>query len=534
VPGRASVEEVATTTGGTVKELVYHRQLLPAVERYGAKVAFIDGAYRATYADHFDRVSRLVGALQGRGVAPEDRFAVMALNSHQFLELYHAAFLGAGVVNPLNLRLAPRELAYILSDSGTKVCFTDPFFAPAIAQVREEVGLEHVVMIGDGDAPHDHSYEELLGAAKAIVPDEPEETDPVILMYTGGTTGLPKGVLLEQRAEMLNLYHIAFEFPINDDEVFLHQTPMFHAASMGGILGVPSAGGASVFQSLFNPAEVLDRIEEHAVTMTVMVPTMIGMMVNHPEYRPERLASLRTLTYGASPMPTALLEKLLREQPDMSIYQGYGMTECSAVLTVLNADDHRRGGDLLRSAGRPPRGIVLSIQDPDGNILPPGQNGEVCARAGNFMREYWHQPEATEDAFRGGWYHTGDAGYLDDEGYLFLVDRVKDMIVTGGENVYSVEVENAIATHPAVAQVAVIGIPDERWGEAVHAIVVLHDGQVMTDEDVVAHARELIAGYKLPKSVEFRAEPLPLSGAMKVLKKDLRAPYWEGQDRGVS
>ncbi|HEX5096191.1 MAG TPA: AMP-binding protein, partial [Acidimicrobiia bacterium] len=332
-----------------MKELVYHRQLLPAVERYGAKVAFVDGDYRATYEEHFDRVSRLVGALQGLGIAPEDRFAVMALNSHQFLELYHAAFLGAGVVNPLNLRLAPKELAYILADSGTKVCFTDPFFAPVIAQVREEAGLEHVVMIGDGDAPHDHSYEELLGAAKAIVPDEPEEDEPVILMYTGGTTGLPKGVLLEHRAEMLNLYHVAFEFPVLEDEVFLHQTPMFHAASMGGILGVPSVGGVSVFQSLFNPAEVLDRIEEHSVTMTVMVPTMIGMMVNHPDYRPERLMSLRTLTYGASPMPTALLEKLLRELPDISIYQGYGMTECSAVLTVLNADDHRHGGDLLRS-----------------------------------------------------------------------------------------------------------------------------------------------------------------------------------------
>jgi long-chain acyl-CoA synthetase len=517
-----------------VKELVYHRQLLPAVERYAARLGFIDGDYRATYAEHLDRVARLAGALQGLGVRGEDRFAVMALNSHQFLELYHAAFLGAGVVNPLNLRLAPKELAYILSDSGTKVCFTDPFFAPVIAQVREEAGIEHVVMIGEGDAPHDHSYEELLGASKAVVPDEPEENDPVVLMYTGGTTGLPKGVLLEHRAEILNMYHVAMGFPVNDDEVFLHQTPMFHAASMGGILGVPAEGGVSVFQSLFNPGEVLDRIEQHNVTMTVMVPTMIGMMVNHPDYRPERLASLRTLTYGASPMPTALLEKLLAELPDISIYQGYGMTECSAVLTLLNADDHRKGGDLLRSAGKPVRGVVLSIQDPNGNILPPGESGEVCARAGNFMREYWRKPEATEDAFRDGWYHSGDAGYLNEQGYLFLVDRVKDMIVTGGENVYSVEVENAIATHPAVAQVAVIGIPDDRWGEAVHAIVVLHDGQVMTDEEVVEHARELIAGYKLPKSIEFRADPLPLSGAMKVLKKDLRAPYWEGKGRAVN
>jgi acyl-CoA synthetase (AMP-forming)/AMP-acid ligase II len=517
-----------------VKELVYHRQLLPAVERNADKVGFIDGDYRSTFGEHLDRVGRLAGALRGFGIEGDDRFAVMALNSHQFLELYHAAFLGAGVINPLNLRLAPKELAYILGDSGTKVVFTDPFFANVIAQVREEAGIEHVVMIGDGDAPHDHDYENVLANAKAVIPDEPEEDDPVILMYTGGTTGLPKGVLLDHRAELLNLYHVAFSFPIESDEVFLHQTPMFHAASMGGMLGAPAEGGVSVFQSLFDPGAVLEKIEAHGVTMTVMVPTMIGMLLNHADYKPERLSSLRTLTYGASPMPTALLERLIKELPNVGIYQGYGMTECSAVLTVLDADDHRRGGALLRSAGKPLRGVVLSIQDADGTLLPPGENGEVCARAGNFMREYWHKPEATEEAFRGGWYHTGDAGYLDEQGYLFLVDRVKDMIVTGGENVYSVEVENAIATHPAVAQVAVIGIPHETWGEAVHAIVVLHADATVTEDDIVAHARAAIAGYKLPKTVEFRTEPLPLSGALKVLKKDLRAPYWEGKGRGVN
>jgi long-chain acyl-CoA synthetase len=265
-----------------------------------------------------------------------------------------------------------------------------------------------------------------------------------------------------------------------------------------------------------------------------MVPTMIGMVLNHPDFRPERLASLKILTYGASPMPQALLDKLIGLYPDLDISQGYGMTECSSVLTFLRAEDHREGGDLLRSAGRPVPGVVLSIQDPDGNLLPAGETGEVCARAGNFMREYWQNPDATEEAFAGGWYHSGDAGYLDDRGYLFLVDRVKDMIVTGAENVYSAEVENAISTHEAVMQVAVIGIPDEKWGEAVHAIVVLHEGAEATDVEIIAHARESIAGYKVPKSVEFRAEPLPLSGAMKVLKKDLRAPYWEGKDRSVN
>jgi len=517
-----------------VKELVYHRHLLPATDQHADKVAVIDGSYRATYAQHLDRVSRAAGALDALGIGRGDRFAVMALNGHPFLELYHAAFLGAGIVNPLNLRLASKELAFILADSGTKVCFTDAFFAQVIEAVRHDVGLEHVVLLGEGDVPHDLNYEEMLGGAAPVIPDEPDEQDPVVLMYTGGTTGTPKGVLLDQRAELLNLYHVSLAWRIASDEVYLHQTPMFHAASMGGIVGVPAEGGTSVIVPLFDPVGVMDAIELHQVTMTVMVPTMIAMLLNHDAFRPERLTSLRTLTYGASPMPAPLLDRLLHMFPGLDVLQGYGMTESSAVLTVLGADEHRAGGTWLRSAGRPLHGIVLSIQDAAGNVVPAGVTGEVCARGGNFMREYWKQPEATEDAFRGGWYHTGDAGYLDERGYLFLVDRVKDMIVTGGENVYSVEVENAIASYPDVAQVAVIGIPDETWGEGVHAVVVPRSGTYPTAEQIIAHARMSIAGFKVPKSVEIRMEPLPLSGALKVLKKDLRAPYWEGRERAVN
>ncbi len=517
-----------------MKELVYHRHLLPAVQQHPDKVAVIDGAYSATYAQHLDRVARCAGALKSLGVGRDDRFAVMALNSHQFLELYHAAFLGAGVVNPLNLRLAAKELAFILADSGTKVCFTDAYFAGVIDQVRKEAGIEHVVMIGGGDAPHDADYEELLAAATPGIPDEPDEDDPVILMYTGGTTGTPKGVLLDHRAEMLNLYHVAMAWRITSDEVYLHQTPMFHAASMGGIVGVSAEGGTSVIVPMFDPVAVIDAIEQHRVTMTVMVPTMIGMLMQHEAFEPERMTSLIRLTYGASPMPAALLDRLLTAFPKLDVYQGYGMTECSAVLTVLGPDEHRAGGDCLRSAGRPLRGVTLAIQDANGKIVGPGVNGEVCARGGNFMREYWKKPEATAEAFRDGWYHTGDAGYIDDRGYLFLVDRVKDMIVTGGENVYSIEVENAIASHPDVAQVAVIGIPDEVWGECVHAVVVPREGTHPTEADIIAHARLSIAGYKVPKSVEIRSEPLPLSGALKVLKKDLRAPFWKDQERAVN
>ena len=517
-----------------MKELIYPRVLLPSADRAPDKVTVIDGAHRATQAQHLERVARLSQSLRTQlGCASTDRFAVMALNGHQYLECYHAAYCGAGVINPLNLRLAPTELEYILFDSGAKVVFADAFFAPLIDQVRGRAGVDQVVLIGEGDVPHDLRYEDLLAAGTPSLPMEPDEDDPVILMYTGGTTGLPKGVLLDQRAEMLNLYHAAMVWRFDPEHVFLHQTPMFHAASMGGILGIPGVGATSTFVPLFDPAAVMDVIERDGVTMTVMVPTMIGMTFAHPDFRPERLASLRTLTYGASPMPEALLTRILETFPDLEVFQGYGMTESSALLTCLGPEDHRRGGEPLRSAGRPLLGITLAIQDEDGNPVPTGETGEVCARGGNFMREYWKQPEATEEVFRGGWYHTGDAGYLDADGFLYLVDRVKDMIVTGGENVYSIEVENAIGTHPAVAQVAVIGIPSDEWGEAVHAIVVCKEGASATADEIRDWARRSIAGYKVPKSVEFRTEPLPLSGAMKVLKRELREPYWQGRARHV-
>ncbi len=521
-----------------MKELIYSHSYGPAMDQYGETEGIVDGDYRSTWNTHTERVSRLCHALaQQLGLAASDRFAVLALNSHQYLELWHAAFLGAGVINPLNLRLAPKELAYIVTDSGTEVVFTDPTFAPLVAAARAEMGdadpIRKVVLIGEGDVPHDLGYEALLAEASPELPPEPEETDPVVLMYTGGTTGLPKGVLIEHRAETLNIYHAAMTIGALRLETYLMQTPMFHAASMLGILGPPIFGGRVVFIPMFNPDAVLDLIEEHRVTDTLMVPTMIGMCLASDAYRPERLASMQRLVYGASPMPEATLERLQKELPELDLLQGYGMTEACSTVTLLLPEDHKPGSVHLRSVGRPVLGVRVSIQDDDGRILQRGEIGEVCTKGGHLMREYWNKPEATAEVFAGGWYHTGDAGYLDEDGYLFLVDRVKDMIVTGGENVYSAEVESAISTHPGVAQVAVIGIPHETWGEAVHAIVVTEPGIEISAEVIITHTRESIAGYKVPKSVEFRTEPLPLSGAMKVLKRDLRAPHWEGRGKSI-
>lgn len=519
-----------------MKELVWHRQLLPAVDRYSSSPLLTDTGTGTTtsYGEHGSRVLRLAHALRKElGVQPGDRVAVMSLNSAAFEELYHAGMLGACVVNPLNLRFAPRELTHVLSDSATKVVFVDVWFAGVIDSVRAAAGVDTVVLVGGGDAPHDVAYEDLVAAGEEVVPAEPEEDDPALLMYTGGTTGLPKGVLLTQRNLMLTAYHIGMTVRVERDDVYLVQVPMFHAASMGAIVAMPTTGGKLVTVPVFDPGGVMKACEEHGCTNTIMVPTMLAMTFAHPEYSPDRMRSLQRLTYGASPMPRPILDRLRADQPQLELYQGYGMTESAALVSVLMPEDHLRE-DKLASAGRPVQGTVVQIQDEDGNPLPAGEVGEVCVRGGQFMREYWRRPEETAEAFRGGWYHSGDAGRMDDEGYLYLVDRTKDMIVTGGENVYSTEVEQAVASHPAVAQVAVIGIPHEVYGEAVHAVVVLAPDASASEEDLIAHCRGLIAGYKVPKSVEFRAEPLPLSGAMKVLKRELRAPYWQGRERGVN
>ncbi|MBA3744299.1 AMP-binding protein [Sporichthya sp.] len=519
-----------------MKELVFARTLLPAWQRGADEIGFINAATgeQRTFGEHADRVSRLCDAVSTKlGICLKDRVTVLGINSIEYLELWHAGFLGAFVVNPLNLRFSAEELIYVLQDAETSVCFVDSTFAPMIEKIRDAAGLKHVVLMGGGEGAADLTYEDLLAGADNVWPEVPEEDDLCVVMYTGGTTGKPKGVMLDQRAEVLNQYHIAMTVPWQPNDAYIVSTPMFHGASMLGVVGAAMFGVPVVIQPMFEPAGFMAAVEKYNCTVTVLVPTMIGMVVNHPEFAPERISSIKRLIYGASPMPKSLLEKLLAMLPDTGIYQGYGMTEAATVLTFFTDADHREGS-RLGSCGRALAGIDLKIVDEDGNDLPTGQAGEVYARGGNFMQGYLKLPAETEKAFRGGWYASGDVGYLDDKGYLFLVDRAKDMIISGGENIYSVEVENAIGSHPEVIQVAVIGIPSEQWGEAVHAICVVKEGSALTADDVIAHARTSIGGYKVPRSVDFRIDPFPLSGAMKVLKKDLRAPYWAGKDRAIN
>ncbi len=526
-----------------MKELVYPRLLLPRAERLADKTAFIDVtregvAYEGTLGRHVERVLRLCRALRTElGLERGDRFGVLALNGHAFIELYHAALFGAGVVNPLNIRFSPAELAYVLADSGTRLVFTDAIFAPVLhrAVVEEGARLDRVVVIGEGEASVGATtplrYEDLLGGGDAPVPPEPDEDDPVVLMYTGGTTGRPKGAVLDQRAEVLNTYHVAMAIGLDEDRRFLFQSPMFHAAVVAGVLAVPASGAVSVSVPLFDAGLVLDVVTSQRIDATVVVPVMLTMLEQVDGFDPARLRPLRQLMYGAAPIADAALQRWLDWLPGTDFFQGYGMTEAASVVSFLGPEDHRRGGDLLRSAGVPVVGVELRVEDDSGAALDRGGGGEICVRGGNLMQGYWNRPEETAAALRGGWYHTGDVGFVDEGGHLFLTDRANDMIVTGGENVYSTEVESVLAAHPAVGQVAVIGIPDDQWGEAVHAVVVLKPGATASAKELMEFGRSRLSGYKVPKSVEFRTTPLPLSGAFKPLKRELRMPYWEGRDR---
>ncbi len=524
-----------------MKELVYPRLFLPRAERLGDKVAFVDVSrdgvrYEGTFADHVDRLSRLANIMRTElGIRPRNRFAVLAMNGHEYLELYHAALFGAGIINPLNIRFTPSELAYVLNDSGTRVVFTDPVFAGLVDRARQDgAKVDKVVIMGGAPEGDALGYEELVAAGEPVLPPEPEESDAAILMYTGGTTGFPKGALLEQRAEVLNVYHVLAEIGLREERRFLFQSPMFHAAVVAGVLGIPASGATSVTIPLFDPDLVLGVIESQRIDTTMVIPVMLSMLERAEGFSAERLGSLRQLVYGAAPIGRELLTRWLEMLPTTDFIQGYGMTEAASALTFLGAEDHRRGGDALNSSGRPLFGVQLQITDSLGKTLPRGEAGEVCARGGNLMREYWRKPDETKAVMRDGWYRTGDMGFIDHAGLLHLTDRMKDMIVTGGENVYSIEVENALSSHPAVQEVAVIGIPSDNWGEAVHAIVVLRQGMKASAEELIEYARQFLAGFKVPKSVEFQDGPLPLSGAFKPLKRELRRSYWENHERQVS
>ena len=492
-----------------------------------------------TFTEVADRVARLAGAFRSFGVRDGDRVGILSLNSDRYQEYLLATPWAGGVVNPINIRWSAAEIAYSLRDSDTRILLIDDAFLPLLPELRSQSGdLATIIHCGDGPTPDGTlNYEELVRTGEPVADAHRSGADLAGVFYTGGTSGHPKGVMLTHDNLMTSaMGALASGMFLTAGGPLLHAAPMFHLADLAIWLEQVIHGGTHVFVPSFRPDWVLDAVQRHRVSDLLLVPTMVQILVDHPSLPDYDTASLRAVMYGGSPISAALLERAAQRLPSASFVQAYGMTEVSPIATLLSPQDHH-DPVLRRSGGRAAPHSEVCVVGDDDIELPRGEVGEIVVRGGHVMAGYWGKPEETAAALRGGWMHTGDAGYMDDRGYVFVVDRLKDMIVSGGENVYSVEVENALARHPAVATCAVIGVPDERWGERVHAVVVLAAGHQAGDDDLADELREfcksLIGGYKIPRSFETVAE-LPVSAAGKVLKRELRERYWAGRDRSVS
>ena len=483
-----------------------------------------------------DRVAKLAGALQACKLAEGDRVSILSLNSDRYYESLFAIPWAGYCVVPLNTRWALPENRYAVGDSGSRVLMFDDAFTEQAAQLLEELDeLAVAIYMGEGDCPSWASdYEALIDGHTAITASARGGDAMAGIFYTGGTTGFPKGVMQSHQAIWASALGSMPAFTMDRTSTYLHVAPMFHMADFAGSMGLTLCCGKNVILQSFDPGEVLRTFSQEQVTHCLLVPAMIKMTLNHADAATADMSSMVCILYGASPMPAATLEQCMATWPTVGLAQAYGQTELAPIATVLTMADHKLGGKRLMSAGRPTAVTDIRIVDELGEDCSRGVSGEIAARGPHTMLGYWNKPEETARAMQDGWVLTGDAGYFDDDGYLFIVDRVKDMVVTGGENVFTTEVENAVISHPAVQDVAVIGIPHAEWGEAVHAIVILHPGQSLTEEELVTHCRELIAGYKLPKGITLREEALPLSGAGKVLKTELRKPFWEGRERQVN
>lgn len=488
------------------------------------------------WSDLAGRVSRVASGLQKLGLQDGDRVGILSLNSDRYYESIFAIPWAGYCVVPLNTRWALPENQYAIADSGTRVLMFDDAFTEQVETLLTDCDdLSAAVYMGEGDCPAwALSYESLVQDNDPAEISRRSGDDMVGIFYTGGTTGFPKGVMQSHGAVWASAMGAIPALGMQRDSRYLHVAPMFHMADFVGTMNTTSCCGVNIILQAFEPAQVLATIAEEKVTHGLLVPAMIKMVLSHKDAKTADLSSLERLMYGASPMPAATLEEVMAQWPHLGLVQAYGQTELAPVATMLLVEDHLEGGNRLKSAGRPTAVNDIRIVDEEGNDCLLHVSGEIVVRGPHTMLGYWNKPEETAKALQDGWLFTGDAGMFDEDGYLYIVDRVKDMVVTGGENVFTTEVENAVISHAAVQDVAVIGVPHEEWGEAVHAIVITHPDQSVTQDELIQHCRALIAGYKLPKSVSFRDEAMPLSGAGKVLKTELRKPYWEGRERQVN
>ena len=493
-----------------------------AVQVAPDKVALIDGQARFTYRELQDRCARLVAGLYSLGLEKGDRVAIWSDNNHEYIETYVGVPAGGLIIVPLNTRHAEPELRYALEDSKTRVLITDRD-ASAMSDI-----CEHIIQIGD-------EYEALLDTAPYALGENLTESDLAGLFYTGGTTGKSKGVMLSHRNLIANTFHWLTAVPQSPNDVTLIMAPLFHAAGSNGVLAAIWTTGTQITLGAFNPEEVLEILQNELVTVTLGVPTMLAAIAEAQHSNPRKIETLHTIAHGGSPIATEVVRRTWTAFPTAELIEVYGATELSPLTTALRNEQDLLDDDRARSCGQSIPGIEVRILDENGHEVDRGEVGEVVVRGPNVMVGYWDKPEQTAAVLKDGAYWSGDLGYMDEQGYVFLVDRSKDMIVSGGENVYCTEVEEVLYKHEAVLEAAVYGIPDEQWGEAVHATVVPRtEHSNVAPEALIEFCREHIAGYKVPKGVDIQQEALPKSGPGKVLKRELRAPFWEGADKAVN
>ncbi len=513
-----------------------------AASLFAQKVGVIDGAKQFTYAQFAERTHKLANALRQSGLHKGDRVSFITYNTHQLLEAYFGVNEAGGILNPINIRLSPNDISYILNHSGSRFLFFHQDFTPLVQGIQSALQATKIFIAMEGAASEvaTHEYEALLAAANGdYQPPQMDENEIAELFYTSGTTGKPKGAAITYRSLYLHAVNSALANRLTDADVILHIVPLFHVNGWGTPQTLTLVGGTHVMLRKFDPATLLGLVQKHKVTRMFGVPTIFNALLNFPDLGKYDLSSVKDVTLGGAPSAPALV-KAIQEKFGCRCVVGYGLTETTPVLTLAHPKAHLAGElpekQLERQAktGYPVPGVLLRVVDEKGSDvkLDGKQVGEIVVRSNVVMDGYYKDPEATKNAIRDGWFHTGDMATLDDEGYVLIVDRSKDIIISGGENVSSVEIENCLYTHPKIFECAVIAVPDEQWGEVPKALVVLKPGQTATAEEIIAYGKANLAGFKVPKSIEFR-DALPKGGTGKILKAELREPYWKGMEKRV-
>jgi fatty-acyl-CoA synthase len=511
-----------------------------AEQQYPHRTAVVCGNERFTYKEFAERAGRLAGALRAAGVKPGDRVAFLSLNCHRLLEAYYGVVEAGAILLPLNVRLAPQELAYILNDAGAKILFLEKDFLAMVDSFRARLPEMRFYLLNDSpraDWLQPQNYEKLLAHAEPHRADimQIDEDAVAELFYTSGTSANPKGVMLTHRNIYLHALQVCLTFDATKDIAQIHTIPLFHANGWGVAHTLALTGGKHVMVQRFDTERIFRLIEQERVHFMCLVPAMAMALIHCPERQKYDLSSLERINIGgAASSPTLVRE--VEEAFHVECTSGYGLTETSPVLSVstmklgLNWQGEEKYIGQART-GFPVPGVELRVVDADDKDVPAdGKSvGEIVARGDGVMKGYWNQPAATEEVMRGGWFHTGDMATIGEDGYLLIVDRKKDIIVSGGENISSLDIEKTMAAHPSVYEVGVIPVPDAKWGEVPKALVVLKPGATATEQELLDFCRANIAHYKAPRSVEF-VESLPKTGTGKILKKDLRKKYWDGQE----